>query len=243
MKTVTATLPSVAELLREQLDAGSSLRVGKLKKTDLRMISEYLFGDKELSDRDKARAERIGTSLLLRWVIGERGKLIVTDDEFSQLLKEHIRPSNRQYEEYLAYEFIAKLGDTGRRAREVYLLWVKNPPSGMVAALCREAYQTYIHGYHSASVALVRAVVEACIREKLGPDLGRFGTLGPLNDRALEQKLYDRSIGERVDKLKQCGDKLLHRGRIPTEEQNLSAIKHAQAALTVLHRTDAKSAL
>jgi hypothetical protein len=239
-KVLTATLPSVPELLREQLDAVSSLRVGKLRKTDPTLVSKYLFGDEELGDRDKARAERIGTSLLLRWVIGESGKLIVTDDEFARLLKEHIRPSNTQYEEFLAYEFIAKLGDMGRRARTVYSLWVKNPPSGRVAALCREACQTYVQGYHSASVALIRAVVEACIREKLGRDLG---TLGPLNDRALEEKLYDRTVWERVKRLKQCGDKLLHRGSIPTEEQNLSAIKHAQAALTVLHRSDVKSAL
>ncbi|HUI26961.1 MAG TPA: hypothetical protein VL403_12825, partial [Candidatus Kryptonia bacterium] len=147
MKVGTATIPSVAELLREQLDASSSLRVGKLRKTDPRLISEYLFGDEELSDRDKARAERIGTSLSLRWVIGEGGKLIVTDDEISRFLKEHIRPSNRQCEEFLAYEFIAKLGDMGRRARTVYSLWVKNPPSSTVAALCREAYRLYIHGY------------------------------------------------------------------------------------------------
>jgi hypothetical protein len=239
MKVKTATLPSVAELLRQQLDAGSSLRVGKLRKADPRLISEYLFGDEELSDSDKARAERIGTSLLIRWVIGEGGKLIVTDDEFSRLLKKHIRrPSIRQYEEFLAYEFIGNLGDMARRASAVYSDWVKSPPSPVVAALCREAYQAYIHGYHSASVALIRAVVEACIREKLGHDLG---TLGPLNDRAKDQKLYDRTIWERVNKLKKCGDWLLHRGRIPTEEQNLSAIKHAKAALTMLHRSGAKN--
>ncbi|MFI5398118.1 MAG: hypothetical protein ACHQ9S_21485 [Candidatus Binatia bacterium] len=76
MKVVTPTLPSVAELLREQLDAVPSLRVGTLRKTDSRLVSEYLLGDEELSDRDKARAERIIPSLLLLWGIGESGKLI-----------------------------------------------------------------------------------------------------------------------------------------------------------------------
>lgn len=239
MKVVTATLPSVAELLREQLDAGSSLRVGKLRKTDPRLISEYLFGDKELSDRDKARAERIGTSLILRWVIGESGKLIITDDELGRLLKEHLRPSNAQYEEFLAYEFIAKLGDMGRRARTVYSLWVKNPPSGRVAALCHEAYQTYIHGYHSASVALLRSVVEARLKEALGIDVlsvDKDPNLYQLEQEARSKQLHNVQVWRRIDAIRKCARDALHRGRVPSEQENLSMIKHAQVVLEFLHR-------
>lgn len=242
MKTVRAVLPSVAALLREQLDAVSSLRVGKLRKTDADLLSEYLFGDEELSDPDKARAERIGASLLLLLVIGESKGLIVTDGAFTRILKEferRIRLSNRQYEEFLAYEFIAKLADMGRRARMVHWFWVKTPPSRTVAALCREAYRTYIYGCHSASVALIRSVVEARLKEALGKDilsLEHDPGFRELEKEARSKGLYNAQVWARIKDIRQCAGRALHRGRAPTEQQNLSMIKHAQVVLEFLHR-------
>jgi len=232
MKVITAAAPSLADIIREQLDAVSSLRIAKIGKADHALVSKYLLGDEDLSPQDAALAEVIGTSLLLRWLIGESGKLIAIDSELGHLVRENLSPSKAQYEEYLAYEFAGDLENMARRARTVYVHWIKHPPSSTVARLCRESCQTYVSGYHSASVALLRAVVEASIRAKLRIDTG---TLGPLNDEGLKRKLYDRRMWNRVETLKRYGNNLLHRGSIPTEEQNLIAIKHAQATLTALH--------
>jgi hypothetical protein len=108
-----------------------------------------------------------------------------------------------------------------------------------VAALCREAYGTYIHGYHLASVAVIRSVVEARLKEVLGKDLLAFEkdpSFRELQNLAREQGLYHEQIFKRIDEIRKCGNRALHNMRQPTEQQNLTMIKHAQAALAYFHR-------
>lgn len=245
MKACTGRVPSVADLLREQLDAVSSIALGKLKKKDFALVDEYLFGEEQLSDLDKAHAEKIAATVFLGLVISQGEELIVANDTFSQLIKSHMRPSPRQYEEFYAYKFVAKLADIARRAANVSSLWTMNPPSREVAALCREAYDTYIHGYHLASVAVIRSVVEARLKEVLGKDLlalEKDPKFGELKELAREQGLYKEHIFKRIDEIRKCGNRALHNTRHPTEQQNLTMIKHAQAALEYFHRQRPPSA-
>lgn len=116
---------------------------------------------------------------------------------------------------------------------------MKKPPSGTVAALCREAYQAYIHGYHSASVALIRSVVEVRLKEALGKnllDMEDRTTFKKLLPEAREKGLYNEQVWGRIWKIAECARHSLHRGVAPTEQRSLSTIKHAQVVLEFLHR-------
>jgi hypothetical protein len=119
-------------------------------------------------------------------------------------------------------------------------MFANTRPSATVVAMCREAYQTYIHGYHAASAALIRSLLEAQLKECLSVEVG---TLGPLNDKAREEGLYGpppqerrNQIWKKVRDINKRASSSVHEARTPSEEENLELVRLAQDVLQFLNR-------
>lgn len=239
MRTINSKVPSLTALLRHQLDLVSSLSLGTITKKDLRLVDKYLSDGGELNDQDQLRAESVATTIFLFMSISKNEELVIANDTFSKLVKDHVRPSVRQYEEFYAYKSLATLTAVARRAATISSLWVTKLPSAAVIALCREAYNTYIHGFHLASVALLRSVVEARLKEALVRDildLEKDPKFSELKTLAREKGVYSDHVFAKIDAIRKCGNRALHNTHHPTEQQNLTMIKHAQTILEYLHR-------
>jgi len=104
-------------------------------------------------------------------------------------------------------KFLDDAPDIIRRALDLDHIFVKERPSQRVRELCKEAYLSYINGNFIASVILLRSIMETVLLKKLGIDRAR---LWELNKIAKERKLYDHVIGEKIDTIKEIGNKIVH---------------------------------
>lgn len=140
------------------------------------------------------------------------------------------------YQDFYAYQFIDKLKDVVRRALKVKEVFSKKSVSEPVKMICGQAHLTFIHGYHTASIALCRSIVEASIKARYNINFGSLGTI--LNKYPIVKKdLYAKKILDKILKIKETGDKSLHqvaRGKIPSESTNLKILGLTQEVLQAL---------
>ena len=243
MKIKEETLPSLAEMLREQVDAVSSLRTWqKLTPTRRRLMDRFMDAcrdGKPFSEQDAAQVEHVLSSFCLHsFLTAKEAFIIREDDDIARLAAEGAAANF--YEEFYAYQFIEKLDGIARRAAKVRHAFARTHPSAKVVAMCREAYQTYIFGYHAASAALIRSILEAQLKECLGCEVG---TIGPLNDRARDEGLYGPvpqqrrlPIWDKVNEVAKRANSSVHNAKTPSEEENLHLIRLAQDVLQFLNR-------
>lgn len=235
MRRMTAKLPSLAGILKEQLAEVSSLRPkGRLAK-GISLMRAFL-DDKPLSPSDQKEAEELVGILTLNQLLASSETLIVPDDGLSRAFKTSFtrRQLPALYEEFYAHQLLDALPDIARRAAKLRALLVERPPSAGIAGICREAYRSYIFGHFGACLAVLRCALESTLREMLQVDLG---SLMKLSAAAQERQLYSPQIAGRVRRLARRANRWLHTGGVITENNALEMLELAQDVLQHLHRS------
>lgn len=235
MKTVTASL-DLDEILRERLDASATY------KRNIKIPSELLAdweSGKELSEEEDKKIHDYIFSKLLKIFLDAKGTLIIPDDAAHKFIAENVNNFGGTqirfaYQDFYAYQFIDNLQDIVRRASKVRDVFAKKSVPEPVKRICKEAYLTFIYGYHTASIALCRSIVEAVLKNRLNIDIGE---LCRLNDIGLGQKLYPQKIWYKIDQIRKDGNKFIHaidRDKNPSESDNLKILGYTQEVLQVL---------
>lgn len=83
----------------------------------------------------------------------------------------------RIYEDYFIPKLIDGTPNMIRRAMVLRRYFCNNKPSDKLLQYCKEAFLTFIYGFHNSSVILLRTVLETALKEKFNVDVGTFGTL------------------------------------------------------------------
>jgi hypothetical protein len=236
MKTVTLSL-NMADMLREHLDHCSTFK--RDSKVDRKVFLDYLDGNPLSEELTEAARDFLNTRLL-KLFLDAKETLIVPDDALHRLAGELHKDLGEitvtfLYEEFYAYQFVDKLNDIVRRARRVREIFAKAKAPPSVTALCREAYQAYVYGYHTASVALVRCLVESSLKDRLGVEVGE---LWKLNDIAMDTGLYSKRLWHKVDQIRRQANAFIHEaanGKTSSEVESLRLIGFAQEVLQAIH--------
>jgi hypothetical protein len=79
-----------------------------------------------------------------------------------------------------------------------------------VKKLFNEAHEAYLFGFDVACITLCRALLEHSLKEKLPKVTGEFYSLGPLIERAAEQRLLDGPVLAAAETVRRTGDKAMH---------------------------------
>lgn len=135
------------------------------------------------------------------------------------------------YQDFYAYQFVEKLDDIVRRAFKVRDTFAKGQPPESVTRICREAYQSYLYGHHTAAVALIRSIVESTLKDRLDINIA---ALWKLNDLARDRGLYPKGIWHKIDPVRDEANTFIHevsRGTLPSENENLKRIGLTQEIL------------
>lgn len=239
MKTVKVPWsPNLADILRERIDdcAGFNRNAEVPKE----ILVAYLNGQSLSDEEDKAATAYLRGRFLKLFLDSKEG-LIIPDDAQHRLASELAKDLDQigitlAYQDFYAYQFVDKLDDIVRRAFKVRDMFAKGQPPESVKRICREAYQSYLFGHHTASVALIRSIVESTLKDQLHVDIGE---LWRMNDKALADGLYPKGIWHKIDKVKDEANTFIHevsRGKTPSEDKNLKLIGLAQEILQALIR-------
>ena len=230
MKTKTITISlEIEDILRQTLEEVSTYNPN---------IEEL----KKLNTKDEVSHQYL-ISLCLKNFLAAKEKLVIPDDALvvkawevvsKDLLNIDDLWMRKLYKEFFAFQFLDKLGDIARRALKIKEVFTRSHVSEPVKIICREAYLAFIHGYHTASTALCRAIVEAELKNRLNID---FGELGKLNNTAFDKGLYNKKIWHKIDQIRKLGNKFIHKisiGKIPSESENLKILGLTQESLQAL---------
>ena len=106
-------------------------------------------------------------------------------------------------------------------------------------AYLREAVDCYIRGLPQAAIALSRAAVEARLKVAASKQYGRkavdeAGLSKIINDFAVRLRLLSRSGQQRVKKVKDAGDKVLHSDPAEADTAAFEVLEAARAVLLEL---------
>lgn len=142
------------------------------------------------------------------------------------------------YQDFYAYQVLAKLPDIVRRAIRVRDVFAKRRVPEKVKRRCREAYLTYLYGHHAASVALCRSVVE-CVLEEIVPKEEGVERLGvyKLGEIARARGIISSHPWEKYERVRTQANRCIHSvssGREINEAKNLEIIKLTQLVLQEL---------
>jgi hypothetical protein len=236
MKTVTVSA-NLADILRERIDQSTNFK--RTSTIDKNVLADYTAGKPLSAEQAQAVADYL-YGRFLRLFLDARETLAIPDDALHRLASELQKDTEElgltfRYEEFYAYQFVDKLDDIVRRARRVRDVFTKRKAPPNVTALCREAYQAYVNGHFTASVALVRSLIESTLKIRLRVD---FGELRQLNDLALQKVIYPKAIWNKVDQIRRQANAVIHgaaSGNTASETQSLRLIGVAQEVLQVIH--------
>ena len=241
MKTVEVSV-KLADMLRERIDESTNYKSNAA--IDKRIIENFSAG-RPLSKQEEEALNRHLYGRFLKLFLEAREQLVIPEDALHRLAADLNKDTDElhltfRYEEFYAYQFVDKLNDIVRRAQRVRNVFAKEKASSNVIPLCREAYQAYVNGYFAASVALVRSLIEASIKDRLKMDIGNFRDLNKL---ALERGLYSRPIWQKIDQIRRSANSIIHgaaRGKTAAEAESLRLIGLAQEVLQDIHRRQPK---
>lgn len=203
------------------------------------VLVAYLNGQSLSEEEDKAATAYLRGRFLKLFLDSKEG-LIIPDDAQHRLASELAKDLDQigitlAYQDFYAYQFVDKLDDIVRRAFKVRDMFAKGRPPESVTRICREAYQSYLYGHHTASVALIRSIVESTLKDRLDIDIGE---LSKLNDLARDRGLYPtKGVWHKIDKVRDEANTFIHevsRGKTPSEDRNLKLIGLAQEILQAL---------
>jgi len=235
METITVSL-NLADILRKTID--DCARYKRDVEVGEEVIAAYLSGKSQSEDEVKQAEAGIFARSLKLFLESKEG-LIIPDDAVHRLAVELLRNIGDiaitfAYEDFYGYQFVDKLNEIVRRAFKVRDVFAKGRPPSSTTLLCQEAYQSYLYGYHTASVALTRCIVESILKDRLHVDTGE---LSKLNDLALERGLYPKKIWYKIDQIRKSANIFVHetcKGKTPSESKNLELIGIAQEVLQAL---------
>lgn len=244
MKTVPVSI-ELDDILRERLDQCATVNpyINISKK-----LLEDCGAGKEISADEENQINDYLRSKFLKIFLDAKEALIIPDDAANKIINEDILKIldglqiRFAYQDFYSYQFVDKLQDIVRRALMIQTVFVKKTVSEPVKKVCREAYLTFIHGYHTASIALCRSIIEALLKEKYKlPYWGtsKKKTLGKIlcDYPLLKKDLHAKKVFDKIEQIKEAGDKSLHqisRGKIPSESTNLKIITLTQDVLKTL---------
>jgi hypothetical protein len=135
------------------------------------------------------------------------------------------------YQDFYAYQFVDKMSDIIRRALKVRDVFAKRRISEPIKKICREAYLTFIYGYHTGSISACRSIVEALLKDGLQVDVGE---LKMLNDMGHDKGLYRKEIHHKIDEIRKFGNRFIHgiiTGKPASESDNLKILGLTQEVL------------
>ncbi len=235
MKTITVSL-NLADILRKTIN--DCARYKRDSEVAEEVLAAY-FDGKPLSEDEARQVEACFYARSLKLFLESKEGLIIPDDAVHRLAVELLKDLDNieitfAYEDFYGYQFVDKLDEIVRRAFKVRDVFAKRRPPSSVKLLCQEAYQSYLYGYHTASVALIRCVVESVLKDQLRIDTGE---LSKLNDLALEKGLYPKKIWHKIDQIRKAANIFVHepcQGKTPSESKNLELIGLAQEVLQAL---------
>jgi hypothetical protein len=235
MKTIEVSL-NLADILRERIDDCANFK--RDAEVAKEVLAAYLSG-KPLSEEEAKEVEAYLYGRSLKLFLESKEGLIIPDDAMHRLAAELLKNLDNMemtfaYEDFYGYQFVDKLNEIVRRAFKVRDVFTKERPPSNVRVLCHEAYQSYLYGYHTASVALIRCTVESVLKDRLCVDTGEFWKL---NDLALEKGLYPKKIWYKIDQIRKLANIFVHeacKGKTPSESKNLELIGLAQEVLQAL---------
>lgn len=227
---------NLADILRDRIDDCATFK--RNAEVAREVLAAYLDG-KPLSEEETKEAEACLYGRFLKLFLNSKEGLIIPDDATHRVASELAKDLDHMgirlaYEDFYAYQFVDGLDDIVRRAFKVRDMFAKGRPPESVTQICREAYQSYLHGYHTASVALIRSIVESTLKDRLSIEIGE---LWKLNDLALARSLYPKGIWHKIDKVRDEANTFIHevsRGKIPSEDKNLKLLGLGQEILQAL---------
>jgi hypothetical protein len=235
METITVSI-DLDNILRDCIDGCARY---KRNITVPNEVLKKIDSDIELSkDEDELLFNYI-ISDSLKTFLDSKETLIIPDDATHKLAARIVKGMDDigiefVYQDFYAYQFVDKLRDIVRRAFRIREVFAKKNVPESVKTTCREAYHTFIHGYHVASIALCRSIVEAVLKGLLNVDIGE---LQKLNDTAFDRGLYSRGTWDRIDKVRRHANKCLHdvaKDKPPSEYDNLKILGFTQEVLQTL---------
>lgn len=235
MRKVAVSL-NLADILRERIDECAKFKRNAKVSDDV--LARFGQG-KSLSDEEAKQVVDAFLGRILELFLDSKQGLVIPDDAVHRVGGETFKNVDAlgitlAYQDFYAYQFVDHLNDIVRRAFRVRDVFTRQRPPGSVMKLCREAYQSYLYANHTASVALLRSVVETTLKDRLGSDIG---ALRALNDAAVEKGLYGREIWLKVKQLNKEASAYIHdaaKGKSPSEAKNLEMIGLAQEIIQSL---------
>lgn len=232
MKTIEISI-ELDDILRERIDDVATYKRNlKISKE----LYEKWKADKELSEDEEKQIYDFLLAISLKIFLGSKETLIIPEDAFHRFAQNIVKNLNElrmkfAYQDFYAYQFVDKLQDIVRRALKIREGFAKENVSEKVKTICKETYLCFIHGYHVASIALCRSIVETLLKDRLNVDIG---ALEKLNDVAFSKGLYSKGTWGRIDQIRKGGNKFLHQianGKVPSEYDNLKILGLTQEVL------------
>jgi hypothetical protein len=236
MRTVEVSA-NLADMLHQTIDESTNFK--RTAEIDKKILADYTAG-KPLSKEQTEAIENYLYGRFLKLFLDARETLTIPDDALHRLASEWQKDLGElgitfRYEEFYAYQFVDKLDDIVRRARRLRNVFTKRKAPPNVTALCREAYQAYVNGHFTASVSLVRSLVESTLKSQLRVE---FGELGKLNELAVQKAVYPKAIWHKVDQIRRQANAIIHgaaNGKTASELESLRLIGFAQEVLQAIH--------
>ena len=225
----------LGDILRETIDQCATFRRNIQIPKDLK--ERLKAGD--LSEEETESINEYLCSMLLRVFLNAKESLILPEDGLEEIITDFIPNLDEieitfAYQDFYAYQFVDKLNDIVHRALKVKDVFAKKRPPQNVTKICSEAYLSYLYGFYTASVSLIRSVIETMLKERLNVDVS---TLGLLNDMARDRGIYENKIWDKVDRIRKEANTFVHevsRGKTPSESKNLQLLGYAQEVLESL---------
>ena len=236
MKTITVSL-DLADILRKTIN--DCARYKRDAEVGEEVLAAYLSG-KPLLEEETSQVEAYLYARFLELFLRSKEGLIIPDDAKHRLASKLLTNLDDieitfAYQDFYGYQFVDKLDEVVNRAFKVRDIFAKGRPPLSVTALCQEAYQSYLYGYHTASVALIRSIIESILKDRLNIDTDV--KLSILNDQAHERGLYPKKIWYKIDQIRKTANIFVHetcKGKTPSESKNLELIGLAQEVLQAL---------
>lgn len=232
MKTIEISI-ELDDILRERIDEVATYKRNlKISKE----LSEKWKSNKELSEDEYKQIYDFLLAISLKIFLDSKETLIIPEDALNRFAQNIVKNLDElrmkfAYQDFYAYQFVDKLQDIVRRALKIREVFAKKNVSEETKTICKEAYLCFIQGYHVASIALCRSIVDVHLKERLNVEIGE---LGKLNDIAYDQGIYSKGTWDRINQIRRRGNEILHeiaKGKSPSEYDNLKILGLTQEVL------------
>jgi hypothetical protein len=238
MKKVAISF-NLANILRDTIDSAAKFKRNAPKPSD-EVIEAYLIKKKRILSREEIKeVEDFLFSTALEAFLNSKENLVIPDgitNKVAGILLESFGSFHIElgYQDFFAYQFVDSLNNIVDRAFKIRNVLAKERPSESVIKLCREAYQCFLYGFHAASVALIRSLVETALKIRLNI---KVGGLQEINKYAYKEGIYKKDVYNKIDQIRKRANNFIHnscREKTPSESENLNLIEKAQVVLQAL---------